>query len=314
MWKHGSNCRHLLKYLLTGAKKNRGSEISGHLDLSRCSRFTLYKLQSLITISNKMTSRFYTINGRDYPSVTTILNVINKPQLIDWAVRITRDYVKQELFALQRADSLQDLNVDGLLAKSSSEHNRVKRAAANRGTDIHHRIAASIDDEDDFACDQDPVVNAFRTWQDEAKFAPIATEKLVFSREHSYAGTADLIGMVNGKLAVLDIKTGRGVYPEYKLQLAAYAVAWGEMTGHFPEVCINLHVRSDFTIIEANTFTGSELLPLFQTFLAAKRLFEWHLTQQIARQNGAATRNNAASSEVLRPATVRQPKSSSRSI
>jgi PD-(D/E)XK nuclease superfamily len=246
-----------------------------------------------------MAGRFYTINGRDYPSVTTILNVINKPQLIDWAVRITRDYVKQELFALQQADSLQDLNVDSLLAKSSSEHNRVKSAAANRGTDIHRRIAASLDGEDNFACDQDPVVNAFRTWQDDAQFVPIASEKLVFSREHGYAGTTDLIGMLDGRLAVLDIKTGRGVYPEYKLQLAAYAVAWGEMNGHFPEVCADLHFRSNLTFTEANIFTGSELLPLFQTFLAAKRLFEWGLTQPIPRQNGAAARNIAASSEVV---------------
>ena len=126
---------------------------------------------------------------------------------------------------------------------------------------------------------------------------PIASEKLVFSREHGYAGTADLIGTLNGRLALLDIKTGRGVYPEYKLQLAAYAVAWGEMTGHFPEVCTNLHVKSDFTITEANTFTGAELFPLFQTFLAAKRLFEWLSTQPTSNQNGAvATQHQGTSS------------------
>jgi hypothetical protein len=68
-------------------------------------------------------------------------------------------------------------------------------------------------------------------------------------------------------------------YPDYKLQLAAYAVAWGEMTGHFPEVCMNLHVRSDFSIAEANAFTAAEMFPLFQTFLAAKRLFEWQSSQ-----------------------------------
>jgi hypothetical protein len=93
----------------------------------------------------------------------------------------------------------------------------------------------------------------------------------------------------NGRLALLDIKTGRGVYPEYKLQLAAYAVAWGEMKGRFPEVCMNLHVGSDFAITAANTFTATELFPLFRTFLAAKRLFEW-LSEQpsSARQNVAA--------------------------
>lgn len=108
----------------------------------------------------------------------------------------------------------------------------------------------------------------------------------MFSLEHRYAGTADLIGTVRkGALALLDVKTGRGVYPEYKLQLAAYAVAYGEMNGRFPEVCKNLHVGSDFTITETNTFTAAELFPLFQTFLAAKRLFEW-LSEQPASSQG----------------------------
>ena len=124
-------------------------------------------------------------------------------------------------------------------------------------------------------------------WQESSQFVFIASERLVFSREHGYAGTTDLIGTLNGRLALLDIKTGRGVYPEYKLQLAAYAVAWGEMTGHFPEVCTNLHVRSDFTILEANTFTAAELLPLFQTFLAAKRLFDWLSEQPTSTQQVA---------------------------
>jgi len=50
------------------------------------------------------------------------------------------------------------------------------------------------------------------------------------------------------------------------------------MNGHFPEMCMNLHVRSDFTITEANTFTAAELFPLFQTFLAAKRLLNGNLS------------------------------------
>lgn len=231
-----------------------------------------------------MAGRFYTIDGRKYPSVTTILNVLNKPQLVNWAIRLTRDYVRQELFVLRRANSLKDLNVDDLLAKSALEPNRVKNAAAHHGTDIHRRIAGYVDSQH---FDHYPILAAFRTWQDEAQFVTVAAEKLVFSREHGYAGTVDLIGTLNGRLAVLDIKTGRGVYPEYKLQLAAYAIARGEMTGHIPEVCMNLHVRSDFTVAEANVFTAAELFPLFQTFLAAKRLFEWLSIQPKTSQNVA---------------------------
>jgi hypothetical protein len=83
------------------------------------------------------------------------------------------------------------------------------------------------------------------------------------------------------------------MYPEYKLQLVAYAVAYGEMCGCFPEVCLNLHVtgQGSPTVTEANTFTAAELFPLFQTFLAAKRLFEWQSEQPSpVSQNHAARR------------------------
>jgi hypothetical protein len=221
-----------------------------------------------------MSSRFYTINGRVYPSVTTILDVLNKPQLVNWAVQITRDYLKEELISLQQANSLEELDVESLLIKCAKEHNRVKSAAADHGTDIHRRISAYLDNKGNIDYHKNRVIYAFRVWQEKAKFAPTATEKLVYSRKHGYAGTADLIGSLNGRLALFDIKTGRSVYPEYKLQLAAYAVAWGEMTGHFAEVCANLHFRNN-AVVQANTFTASELFPLFQTFLAAKQLFDW---------------------------------------
>ncbi len=240
-----------------------------------------------------MTGRYYTIDGRKFPSVTTILDVLNKPQLVNWAARLTRDYIKNQLFTFRRADSFEQLDVDDLLAKSAVEHDRIKKAAADHGTDIHRRIACSIDGKYQYiGHDEDSVVAAFRAWQDSAQFVPIASEKLVYSLEHGYAGTTDLIGTVrNGALALLDVKTGRGVYPQYKLQLAAYAVAYGEMTGRFPEVCMNLHISVSGdrtpTVSEANTFTAAELFPLFRTFLAAKQLFEWLSSQPTTRQNVA---------------------------
>ena len=157
----------------------------------------------------------YAIDGKSYPSVTSILNVLNKPQLVNWAVRLTREYIKQELFALRHADSLKDLNVEDLLVKSASEHDRVRNSAAGSRHGHSPPYRCICGDKYPHVALNDPIMIAFRAWQDEAQFVPIASEKLVFSREHGYAGTADLIGTLNGRLALLDIKTGRGVYPEY---------------------------------------------------------------------------------------------------
>jgi hypothetical protein len=66
----------------------------------------------------------------------------------------------------------------------------------------------------------------------------------------------------------------------------ALTIACGEMKGCVPEICMNLHVRNDSTIAEANRFTATVLFALFQTFLTAKQLLEWLSEQQTsARQN-----------------------------
>ena len=43
-------------------------------------------------------------------------------------------------------------------------------------------------------------------------------------------------------MAIINIKTGRGVYDTYKLELAAYTHAFAERTGYHPNVGFVLHL------------------------------------------------------------------------
>jgi len=56
----------------------------------------------------------------------------------------------------------------------------------------------------------------------------IATEYHLFSDEHQYAGTTDIICRIDGKIWLIDIKTSNSIHTSYNLQLAAYAKAWNE--------------------------------------------------------------------------------------
>ncbi len=56
----------------------------------------------------------------------------------------------------------------------------------------------------------------------------ISTEYHLFSDEYEFAGTADIICRIDGKLHLLDIKTSNSIHSSYNLQLAAYAQAWNE--------------------------------------------------------------------------------------
>ena len=49
------------------------------------------------------------------------------------------------------------------------------------------------------------------------------------SKNHSYAGTLDVLAEFNGKLGILDLKTSKGIWGEYSLQVAAYAQAFNEI-------------------------------------------------------------------------------------
>ena len=56
----------------------------------------------------------------------------------------------------------------------------------------------------------------------------IATEYHLFSDEHKYAGTADLVVRMFENIWLLDLKTSNSLHTSYDLQLAAYAQAWNE--------------------------------------------------------------------------------------
>ena len=59
----------------------------------------------------------------------------------------------------------------------------------------------------------------------------ISAEEFVWSDEHRYAGTADIVCKINGETWLLDIKTSNSIHKSYDLQLASYAKALGESKG-----------------------------------------------------------------------------------
>lgn len=56
----------------------------------------------------------------------------------------------------------------------------------------------------------------------------ISTEDFVWSDEHKYAGTADLVVKLDGQIWLIDLKTSNSLHKSYDLQLASYAKALKE--------------------------------------------------------------------------------------
>jgi hypothetical protein len=69
---------------------------------------------------------------------------------------------------------------------------------------------------------------AFREWREQCRVTPIKQEISLVSERHQYGGTPDLVAMVNNGIGLIDFKTGKAVYNEMRVALAAHGNLWNE--------------------------------------------------------------------------------------
>lgn len=164
-------------------------------------------------------TRFYQVDGVLYVSVTSVLGVVGKPELVRWAKAVALDAVASELAGCEVITPAQ---LAAAIERARGEPERIRDEAAQRGSTLHRDAARAL------ASDQDGVERAALRALD---LIPVMTEYTVVSREHGFAGTCDLVAETRGgALAVVDWKSG-GVWPEHALQVGAYTLAIEEMTG-----------------------------------------------------------------------------------
>jgi hypothetical protein len=168
------------------------------------------------------TARGRTYKWRDetFDSVTTIIGGgIPKPALKAWGERTVAE------FAVDRRDEWDRMDRSEAVDWLKRAPFRATDKAAAQGTDVHawaeaHVLGQPVPDPPAHLV---PYCNAFRAFLDEWQPEFVMTEATVYSRTHGYAGTCDFIARLPGLGVVLgDYKTGKGVYPEVALQLAAY--------------------------------------------------------------------------------------------
>jgi hypothetical protein len=193
--------------------------------------------------------RWYTHDGNDYPSVTTILKAINKPALVGWAAKSVAEYAANnidQIYAIAKDDPAGAVD----LLKGTPWRERDK--AASLGSRVHRLLEG---DGEGASLEEQPYVDAWAKWLEATGTKVIAQEIPVASTKYGYGGTVDLIAEVDGRVGVLDVKTGKtvadrdgAVYLEIALQLAAYASAdagWPDgLAAPFERAAV-LHVRPE---------------------------------------------------------------------
>lgn len=166
----------------------------------------------------------YTWDDARWQSVTTILSDgLPKPALVQWAANMAASE------AVENFDELRALPLVKALDRIRYAHRNRSRVAMARGTEIHKYGEALLTGQEIAVPDQHRgPAEAYARFLDEWKIEPIAVETPLANRQHRYAGTADAwvrIGVRDRASALLEVKTGGDLYPDYALQLAAYRYA-----------------------------------------------------------------------------------------
>lgn len=169
----------------------------------------------------------YQWGGAFVPGVTSILQCIAKPALMPWAIGVTRDYWLEAVNA-GRTDFAK------IHKESWSASKKIAKDAANIGHNVHEYAEAFFKNQPlpELLTDEAKRgAEAFHKWTSAHTIKILASERRVFSKEHYYAGTCDFVAEIDGVFGVGDIKTSSGIYPEMRLQTAAYQHAMQEEKG-----------------------------------------------------------------------------------
>ena len=150
--------------------------------------------------------RFYEVDGKAFPSITTVLGAIPKPGLIAWRKSVGEEAAKWEM-------------------------NR----AARRGSATHTLVEQYLKGETPSIRDVLPL-GMFRLLKPYLEQIDNihALEQIMYSKKLTIAGQVDCIAEYNGKLSVIDFKTANKERTDswnenYYIQCTAYAIMYEEL-------------------------------------------------------------------------------------
>ena len=169
--------------------------------------------------------RFYQIDGKNYPSITTVLGVQKKEGLEKWRKAVGEEAAKWEM-----------------------------GRAARRGKATHTLVEQYLKGETPAIRDVLPLglFRLMKPYLDQIDNVQLS-EEVMYSSKLTIAGQVDCVADYNGKLSVLDFKTANKERKEdwienYFIQTCAYAIMYEELFGKRIEQLVILMAGEDGTM------------------------------------------------------------------
>lgn len=236
--------------------------------------------------------RYYSWRNEKYWSVTTIIGGgVPKPALLPWGIKSVAEGAVRErdvIAAMLAQCDTPDVCGKGEFCPQCDQTIRYLKGipyahrdrAADLGTYIHNAAEAYVLGKPfpKWPPLVLPRMRAFEQFLHDYEPSYEAAEASVYNRTQRYAGTLDAILRIQGRRLIGDTKSGKGVYPEVGLQLAAYRyaefIAGADGSEQpMPEV--------DGGVVLHLTDGGYELIEVrcdqevFRSFLYAREVFRW---------------------------------------
>jgi len=168
----------------------------------------------------------YDIKGKKLPSVTEIIGDCTDKSgaLTYWAAGAACQYIREH--STIDAENERFIVSEYVLGKARLNFRDVSQEALDVGLEVHDAVEMFLKGKD-----REIIIDglggqaangfgAFLEWNEKAQLKPIGIEETVYS--DSWAGTLDFYGECFGKLYVIDWKSSKAIYPEYRYQVAAY--------------------------------------------------------------------------------------------
>lgn len=154
----------------------------------------------------------YEINGEIVPSVTSIIHLLGKEELIKWANSIGKLGIDSDI-------ELEKASIIGSAFHLYVENNMFKHDP-NKEQDFNEILGCSNSSMVDKI---NMTIESFIKWFDKnPSFTVLESELSLVSTEYSYGGTIDSVIKLNDDLYILDYKTSKDFYYTHFIQLAAY--------------------------------------------------------------------------------------------
>lgn len=229
------------------------------------------------------------------PSVTTILKAVSKGGLEWWGYKMglleARRLAKNgdTAIGMMSDDHFYDFVKDlGRKGEAQTPSSALKTAGA-RGTNIHD-IAESFFKEGRVPGPAEvpeqhhgyvKALASFITWLGDYEL--ITAETPLFSLDHRYAGTVDLVLQQGDRYVVADFKTSKAIYETHLLQATAYAHAAQEMglvppQGPVEAWVVRLGADGTYEVKKSNC--------AIEDFLGVKKAWEWQQRMKEAAVDG----------------------------